>query len=132
MKRGGRTKASVLAAALTALPACGARSASPSCTGEPFLKFRAAAEKATEVKPLLPLLSAAHRKLVEGEDEFTLEFLKQASDKKDAKVQQAAVQDGRCVVNVTAVDADGKPRKGTYMFELEDGEWRLVSFGWPE
>ena len=61
-----------------------------------------------------------------------LEILKEASDGQDAKVEKAAVQDGRCVVNVSAVDAAGKARKGTYMFEREDGEWRLLSFGWPE
>ena len=53
----------MLVVALAVLPACGAPASSPPCTGEPFLKFRAAADKATKVEPLLPLLTTATRKL---------------------------------------------------------------------
>ena len=126
-----------LAAILAVVPlwaSCSA-AAAPACTGDPYMRFRAAAEKATEVKALLALLAANTRKLYEEKGPatgFTLAALKQASDKKDAKVTGATLADGRCMVDVTAVDAAGKQRKGIYMFEAEDGEWKLLSFGWPE
>jgi hypothetical protein len=99
------------------------------------MRFRAAADKATDLKPLLPLLAANTRRLYEERGPgrgFSLEVLKQASDKKDARVETAELRDGRCVVNVAAVDASGKARKGIYMFEAEAGEWKLLSFGWPD
>ena len=122
-----------LALALSLLPSAAALAGPPPCTGEAYLNFRAATERAKEVKPLLPLLAQATRQLsVERPAAFKLDNLQQASDKKNPQVEQAAVQDGRCVVNVTATDAAGKARKGMYMFELEDGQWKLLSFGWPE
>jgi hypothetical protein len=126
-------KAPLAAAALIGLLGCSAAAAPPPCSAEPFTRFREAAAKASDTQELLPLLAAHTRKLYEEKRPgFTLAVLQQASDKKDARVESADVRDGRCTVNVAAVDASGKPRKGMYMFEAEGGQWKLLSFGWPD